>query len=89
VIVEALDAGAPVIATDVAGPRDIARRYPIELVPSEDVDAMAAALRRSVAAPPRRLEVDLTEFAIERIAARLEDIYRETIAIRAERPRRT
>jgi glycosyltransferase involved in cell wall biosynthesis len=86
VIVEALDAGTPVIATDVEGPRDIARRYPIELVPSEDVDALAAALQRAVAAPPRRLEVDLAEFDIERIAVRLEDIYRETIAMRAVRP---
>ena len=32
VIIEALDGGAPVIATAANGPRDIARRYPIELV---------------------------------------------------------
>ena len=49
VIVEALDAGTPVIATDVQGPRDIARRYPIELVPSEEeTDAFWAGLDAEV-----------------------------------------
>jgi glycosyltransferase involved in cell wall biosynthesis len=88
VIIEALDAGTPVIATAVDGPRDIARRYPIELVPSEDVDALSAALRRALALPPRRLEVDLAEFDLERIAARLEEIYRTTIGLRTGQARR-
>lgn len=90
VIVEALDAGTPVIATDVQGPRDIARRYPIELVPSEDVPAMAEALRRAHARPRARIGVDLAEFHIEVIAERLIDAYLEVIAARtaAGSPRR-
>jgi glycosyltransferase involved in cell wall biosynthesis len=82
VIVEALDAGTPVIATDVQGPRDIARRYPLELVPSEDVAAMAEALRRAEARPRARIGVDLSEFHIQAIAERLIDAYREVIAAR-------
>jgi glycosyltransferase involved in cell wall biosynthesis len=89
VIIEALDAGTPVIATDVAGPRDIAQRYPVELVPGEDERALAEALRRALAAPPRRLEVDLAEFDIERVAARLEEVYRTTLRLRAGQPRRS
>ena len=53
VIIEALDGGTPVIATDAQGPRDIARRYPIELVPAGDVEALAGALRRAPVARAR------------------------------------
>jgi glycosyltransferase involved in cell wall biosynthesis len=83
VIVEALDAGTPVIATDALGPRDIARRFPIELVPLEDVDALAAALRSAAARPRERVTFDLAEFHVERIAERMLDAYREVLAGRA------
>jgi glycosyltransferase involved in cell wall biosynthesis len=45
VIAEALDGGVPVVASDALGPRDLARRYPIEIVPGGDVDRLASALR--------------------------------------------
>ncbi len=83
VIVEALDAGTPVIATDALGPRDIARRFPIELVPLEDVDALAAALRRAAARPRERVPLELAEFHVERIAERMLEAYREVLASRA------
>ena len=87
VIVEALDAGAPVIASAAQGPRDIARRYPIELVPVGDVDALCAALRRVHAAPPARLAVDLREFHVDRVLERLLGAYRDVLASRAGPPR--
>jgi glycosyltransferase involved in cell wall biosynthesis len=86
VIVEALDAGTPVTATDVQGPRDIAQRYPIELVPEGDVPAMAEALRRAAGRPRARVSVDLSEFHIEAIVARLIGAYREVIAARSSDP---
>jgi glycosyltransferase involved in cell wall biosynthesis len=75
VIAEALDSGVPVVACDSEGPRDIARRYPIDLVPADDVAKMAAALRRHHAAGRRRIESDLSEFSLEQTAARMEQAY--------------
>jgi glycosyltransferase involved in cell wall biosynthesis len=80
VIAEALDGGVPVIAADSVGPRDLARRYPIDLVPSDDVAALAAALRRHAAAGRVRVHADLAEFSLERTAKRREEVYRAVLA---------
>ncbi len=79
VIVEALDGGVPVIATDALGPRDIALRYPVELVPKEDPAAMAAALRLVFERPRTRLSVDLSEFHIDRVVRRTLEAYLELL----------
>jgi glycosyltransferase involved in cell wall biosynthesis len=75
VIIEALDAGTPVIASDTLGPRDIASRYPIELTPANDVDALATALQRARSRPPARLSVDLREFHVDRVTEALLELY--------------
>lgn len=85
VIVEALDGGVPVIATDALGPRDIARQFPIRIVPRDDVQALAAALRDAESQPRRRMDVDLAGFHVDRIAARMIEAYRELLALRAAR----
>ena len=85
VIIEALDAGTPVIATDTQGPRDIARRFPIELVPANDVAALAAALRSAAARPPQRVALDLSEFNVDSIVARMLDAYCGVLAARGAR----
>jgi glycosyltransferase involved in cell wall biosynthesis/UDP:flavonoid glycosyltransferase YjiC (YdhE family) len=82
VIAEALDGGTPVIATDAQGPRDIASRYPIELVPRDDVEQLAAALRRVAMGGRRRIVTDLSEFSLERTAAQMEDAYRTLLEIK-------
>ena len=82
VIVEALDAGTPVIATDALGPRDIARRFPIEIVPRNDVEELAGALRRAATRPRQRLSLDLSEFEVRSIAARMLDAYEEVLSAR-------
>jgi glycosyltransferase involved in cell wall biosynthesis len=79
VIAEALDAGVPVVAADTEGPRDIARRCPIELVPPGDVDALAASLRRHAAAGRIRVATDLSEYSLERTAGRMEEAYRTVL----------
>lgn len=81
VIAEALDAGVPVIAADSEGPRDFARRCPIELVPPGDAQALAASLRRHAAAGRVRIDADLSEFSLERTAQRMEDAYRTVLEI--------
>lgn len=84
VIVEALDGGVPVIATDALGPSDIARRYPIKLVPVGDVSALATALRHAFESSPQRIDVDLSEFHIDRVVERTLQAYRRLL--REERP---
>jgi len=79
VIAEALDASTPVVAADSAGPRDFARRCPIELVPPDDVRALAAVLRRHAAAGRVRIDADLSEYSLERTAERMEDAYRTVL----------
>jgi hypothetical protein len=79
VIAEALDAGVPVVAADSEGPRDIARRCPVELVPPDDVAALAASLRRHAAAGRVRVNTDLSEYSLERTAERMEDAYRAVL----------
>ncbi|MDQ1345849.1 MAG: hypothetical protein QG586_1380, partial [Pseudomonadota bacterium] len=80
VIVEALDGGVPVIASDSEGPRDLAGRYPIELVPRDDVEQLSQALRRVHAAGRRRVQADLSEFDLQLTAERMVAAYRELIA---------
>lgn len=82
VIVEALDGGVPVIASDSEGPRDLAGRYPIELVPRDDVEQLSQALRRVHAAGRRRVQVDLSEFDLRLTAERMVAAYRQLIAVK-------
>ena len=85
VIIEALDGGAPVIATDVQGPRDIAPHYPVELVARGDVAALATAMKRARERPRERVTVDLSEFHVDRVVARMLDAYREVIELHERR----
>ena len=75
VIIEALDAGTPVIATDALGPSDIAARYPVEIIPTGDVEALVRALRRAHGRPRARITVDLEEFHIDHVLDALLDAY--------------
>ena len=85
VIVEALDAGTPVIATDAAGPTDIARRLPVEIVSANDVGALASALERAARLPRRRVPADLSEFLIDSVTTRLAAAY-EDVLVRSLSP---
>jgi glycosyltransferase involved in cell wall biosynthesis len=79
---EAMAAGVPIVATGVGGVPDVVGASEALLVPPEDPDALAAALRDTyddpaaaaarAAAARRRLEAD---FGIEPWVARYEAIY--------------
>lgn len=75
VILEALDAGVPVIASAADGPREILAEYPGDLVPIADVDALAAALSRNRALGRRRVEVDLLPHHLDVVSKELVALY--------------
>jgi glycosyltransferase involved in cell wall biosynthesis len=79
VIVEALDAGTPVIASDALGPRDIAATHPVQLVQAGDVRGLALALRDAEARPREPVTTDLREFDVERVTDSLLDVYRSVL----------
>jgi glycosyltransferase involved in cell wall biosynthesis len=87
VIIEALDAGTRVIATDAHGPRDIADRHPVQLVPAGDVRALANALREVQAHPRASAMADLRDFEVDRVVNLLQDIYRSVLGDHSPRAR--
>jgi phosphatidylinositol alpha-mannosyltransferase len=88
VLTEAFAAGTPVIASDIAGYRDVVRDgVDGILVPRGDAQALALALRDLWDEPSRRDELaraaaaDVARFAWPRVADEVLDAYRDAIAI--------
>ena len=91
VIVEAMAAGVPVIATDSGGKPEIVEHGETGvLVPQGDVEAMAEALyklrhdeemRKSLARAARRAAFE--RFSVERVAREVEQVYEEVLGDRA------
>jgi 1,2-diacylglycerol 3-alpha-glucosyltransferase len=82
VLAEAMAAGAPVVALDASGARDIVRDWVNgRLLPSEDDEAFAAAIEwveRAARNPRlgRELRRTARAFSLENTVAQLEDVYR-------------
>jgi D-inositol-3-phosphate glycosyltransferase len=95
VIVEAMAAGLPIIATSCVGPTEVVSDG-VEgmLTPVGSVDAFADAIARVWADPMRRRQMSqasrlraVREFSLERTGARLADVYR-TLGVTAGQLRR-
>jgi phosphatidylinositol alpha-mannosyltransferase len=87
VLTEAFAAGTPVIASDIAGYRDVVRDgVDGVLVPPADAQALAEALRDLYEEPLRRAEMaraaaaDVARFAWPRVAAEVLTAYADAIA---------
>ena len=76
VVLEALDAGVPVVAAATEGPKEILQRYSGELFPIGDVAALAALLRRFHATRPAKSRHDLSAYHLENVARHTEAAYR-------------
>lgn len=88
VLLEAMAAGLPIVASDIAGYRNVARPD-VEgiMTPPGDAEALRAALRRALDADARRAELvaagerRVAEFAMSRLAERYVPVYETAIAV--------
>jgi len=87
VLLEAMAAGTPVVASDISGYRDVARHdKEAVLVPGGDPTALAGGLRRVLDDPTlagRLVEAGAARaagFSMERLAARYADLYENLLA---------
>lgn len=79
VVIEALACGTPVVATRCGGPEEIVTPRVGRLVPTEDPDALAAALGDVLDHPDRYEPAELRGYALERFGA--EAVQRRLAAI--------
>jgi glycosyltransferase involved in cell wall biosynthesis len=84
VVLEALDAGVPVVATATDGPSELLARHGGELVPIGDVAALAARLRHHYEARTPHGEHDLSGYHIGTVARQTLEAYERLCVIRAQ-----
>jgi glycosyltransferase involved in cell wall biosynthesis len=82
VMLEALDAGLPIVASTADGCRELIEEYGGDLFPIDDVAALAEQLRRHASAPRRRLARDMTPHFIENVNRTIMEVYAKLIAKR-------
>jgi glycosyltransferase involved in cell wall biosynthesis len=83
VMLEAFDAGLPIVASTADGCRELVEEYGGDLFPIGDVAALAEILRRRDSTPRQRVIPDLSPHFIENVNRTIMDVYRTLIA---ERP---
>jgi glycosyltransferase involved in cell wall biosynthesis len=79
VLLEALDAGVPIIASTASGNAELLEVYRGDLFPIEDVEALAQLLRKHHAARSRHEPQDLAPFMLDTVVRQYEAAYRELI----------
>jgi glycosyltransferase involved in cell wall biosynthesis len=82
VMLEALDAGLPIVASTADGCRELIEEYGGDLFPIGDAAALAAILRSHAAAPRQRIGRDLTPHYIENVNRAILGVYDTLIAER-------
>jgi len=84
VMLEAFDAGLPIVASTADGCRELIEEYGGDLFPIGDVAALAAILRRHASAPRQRPVHDLTPHFIENVNRTIIEVYGKLIAKRRQ-----
>ena len=84
VVIEALALGKPVIATRCGGPESILRKEDGILIPVDDINALAAAMRQLLENPTDYDSAEIREACRERyseaaVATRLKQVYEEVV----------
>lgn len=80
VMLEAFDAGLPIVASTADGCRELIEEYGGDLFPIGDVAALAEELRRHASSPRQRLTRDLTPHFIENVNRTIIEVYDKLIA---------
>ena len=78
VLLEAMQAGLPVVSTATCGALHLATRIGSPLVPAGNAAALAGALAAAVGEPGRRRSYSLEDLRVEAKAGQLEAFYRAT-----------
>lgn len=79
VMLEAMDAGVPVIGSDADGCRELIEDYGGDLFAREDVPALTALLERHARERPPHRRVDLSAHHVDSAMAAMLDFYRRVI----------
>jgi glycosyltransferase involved in cell wall biosynthesis len=82
VVLEALDAGVPVLASAADGPAELLARFGGDLVPVGDVAALSARLRHHYAVRTPHCRHDLSAYHIDNVAAQTLQAYGSVIQTR-------
>jgi glycosyltransferase involved in cell wall biosynthesis len=85
VMLEAFDAGLPVVASTADGCRELIDEYGGDLFPIGDVAALASMLRDHASKTAQKLVHDLSPHYIENVNRAIIDFYRTVIAQRQQR----
>lgn len=80
VMLEAMDAGTPVMASDADGCRELIEDYGGGMFPAGDASALAQLLLKQVQAGPVRTAIDLSAHHIAQTNATMLDFYRRVAA---------
>jgi glycosyltransferase involved in cell wall biosynthesis len=88
VMLEAYDAGLPMIASTADGCRELVEEYDGDLFPIGDAAALASLLRRHAAAPRSRVARDLSPHFIDNVNRTIIEVYDSLIALRRQRASR-
>ncbi len=80
VLLEAMQAGLPIVATASEGAKHLAQAIRRPLVPIGDVEALATSLQEVYATRMGRVSYDLRRFCIEDKVLEVENFYRETLS---------
>jgi glycosyltransferase involved in cell wall biosynthesis len=79
-ILEAMDAGAPLVVTRTDGPREFLEDAPVLWAEPDDAATLAAQLRAAAARGRVRQDYDLSPFRQSRAVAAVEELYRKVLA---------
>jgi glycosyltransferase involved in cell wall biosynthesis len=85
VMLEAFDAGVPVVASTADGCRELIEEYGGALFPIGDTATLAAIIRGHASAPRQRQGHDLAPHFIENVNRTIIEVYEKLIAVRRQR----